>query len=393
MTEGATVAQEALLLTLGGVLLLGLLTSYIGRKTFLPRATLLILFGAVIGGDVLDLIPEAFADWFDIVADMTLVMVGFLLGGKLTRSSLQQSVGVVLWLSLCTSLATLICVAFGLAWLGVPADVAILLGCIATATAPAAVFDVVNESGGKGRFTTVLLSVVALDDAWALVLFAIGVAVVSAGAGQGLEATSLLAAGYDIAGAIGLGLALGFPAAYLTGRLKPGQPVLTEALGLVFLCGGLAMWLDVSYLLAAMVLGAVISNFAKHHDYPFHAIEGIESQFMIIFFILAGASLPFDALAGAGIIGLAYILARTTGKLLGALLGGQLAGADRAVRRWMGVALLPQAGVAIGMALVASNHFPEHRDVLLPLVIGSTVFFEIIGPLFVRLALRRAGDA
>ena len=393
MTEGATVAQEALLLTLGGVLLLGLLTSYIGRKTFLPRATLLILFGAVIGGDVLDLIPEAFADWFDIVADMTLVMVGFLLGGKLTRSSLQQSVGVVLWLSLCTSLATLICVAFGLAWLGVPADVAILLGCIATATAPAAVFDVVNESGGKGRFTTVLLSVVALDDAWALVLFAIGVAVVSAGAGQGLEATSLLAAGYDIAGAIGLGLALGFPAAYLTGRLKPGQPVLTEALGLVFLCGGLAMWLDVSYLLAAMVLGAVISNFAKHHDYPFHAIEGIESQFMIIFFILAGASLPFDALAGAGIIGLGYILARTTGKLLGALLGGQLAGADRVVRRWMGVALLPQAGVAIGMALVASNHFPEHRDVLLPLVIGSTVFFEIIGPLFVRHALRRAGDA
>jgi Kef-type K+ transport system membrane component KefB len=393
MTEGATVAQEALLLTLGGVLLLGLLTSYIGRKTFLPRATLLILFGAVIGGEVLDLIPAAFTDWFDIIADMTLVMVGFLLGGKLTRSSLRDSVGVVLWLSLCAALATLICVAFGLAWLGVPTDVAILLGCIATATAPAAVFDVVSESGGEGRFATVLLSVVALDDVWALVLFAVGVAVVSAGAGQGFEPATLLAAAYDIAGAAVLGVALGFPAAYLTGRLKPGQPVLTEALGLVFLCGGLAMWLGVSYLLAAIVLGAVISNFARHHDYPFHAIEGIESQFMIIFFILAGASLAFDALAGVGIIGLAYILARTTGKLLGARLGGHLAGADRATRHWMGVALLPQAGVAIGMALVASNHFPAYRDVLLPLVIGSTVFFEIVGPLFVRLALRRAGEA
>ncbi len=387
-------ASSQFLLTIGGILLLGLLTSTLARHTFLPRVTLLLIFGILIGKEVLDVIPPVFSDHFEIIADMTLVMVGFLLGGKLTKASLRESAGKVFWISLCaTVIATTIIVSFGLISIGVSQDIAILLGCIASTTAPAAVLDVATEANIKGNFTDLLLSIVALDDVWSLVLFAVGMAVVTSCNGLGGDMSFLLMASKEIGGAVLLGVLIGLPAAYLTGRVKKGQPILTEALGMVFVCGGLAIWLGVSFLIASMVMGTVIANVARHHDYPFHAIEGIEWPFMVIFFVLAGASLELSILKDIGVIGATYILCRATGKYLGAKLGSQISRADQKTKSWMGLALLPQAGVAIGMALVASNQFPEYRQLLLSVVISSTVIFELIGPVFTRLAIRRTQGA
>lgn len=370
--------------------MLGLVTSALGQRSFLPRVTLLLIFGAIIGKDMLDIVPPVFTDRFGIIAEMALLMVGFLLGGKLTMDSLRQSAGKVLWISISAALFTAMIVSAGLVLAGVSMEIAILLGCIASATAPAAVLDVVMETGGETPFRDLLLSIVALDDVWALVLFGIGMALVISvnGAGEGMS--PLLMAAREVGGAVILGVLIGLPAAYLTGRIRQGKPMLTEALGIVFVCGGLAMWLDVSFLLASIVMGAVIANLARHHEYPFHAIEDIEWQFMVVFFVLAGASLELGALRDIGLIGVIYILCRAAGKVLGARIGSQLSRADRVTESWMGAALLPQAGVAIGMALVASNRFPEYRQLLLSVVISSTVFFEIIGPVFTRLAIRRA---
>jgi len=386
-------SSSQFLLTLGGILLLGLVTSTLGQRSFLPRVTLLLIFGIIIGKGMLDIVPPVFSDRFEIIADMALLMVGFLLGGKLTVDSLRQSASKVLWISISAALVTTMIVSLGLIWAGVSKEIAILLGCIASATAPAAVLDVIIETDDKTSFRDLLLSIVALDDVWALVLFGIGMAMVTSlnGAGEGMS--PLLMATKEIGGAVILGILVGLPAAYLTGRIKPGQPILTEALGLVFVCGGLAIWLDVSFLIASMAMGAVIANVAKHHEYPFHAIEGIEWPFMVVFFVLAGVLLELDAMGEIGLIGVIYILCRAIGKYLGARIGSQLSGADQATKNWMGVALFPQAGVAIGMALVASNHFPEYRQALLSVVISSTVFFEIIGPVFTRLALRRTHNA
>ena len=166
--------------------------------------------------------------------------------------------------------------------------------------------------------------------------------------------------------------------------------MLMEALGLVFVCGGIAIWLEVSFLIASIVMGAVVANFARHHEYPFHEIENIEWPFMTIFFVLDGALLELGIINEIGLIGGVYIVSRILGKLLGARLGAHIARAEPVTRCWMGFALLPQAGVAMGMALVASSRFPEFQQVLLTVVISSTIFFEIIGPVFTRTALRRA---
>ncbi len=377
------------LTTIGGVLLFGLLTDFLGRHTFLPRVTLLLLFGLLIGHEGLDLISSVVSERFEIITNIALLMVGFLLGGKLTGESLRSCGSQLFWISVSAVAGTWLAVLLGLLTIGVQLEVAILLACVATATAPAATLDVVVETGSKGRFANLLLEIVAIDDVWALILFAFGVSLVALMMGNEEGAATILSAFWQIGGALLLGLAIGVPAAYLSGRIRPGQPMLIEALGLVFLCGGIAIWLDLSYLIASMVMGSVIVNLARHHDYPFHAIENVDSPMMVLFFVFAGASLELNALVGVGLIGVTYVVCRSAGKLLGAWLGAIWGGSGERVRRWMGLALLPQAGVAIGMALVASTRFPEHRQMLLSVVIGTTIFFELIGPVFSRWALQR----
>ncbi len=380
------------LLTLGALLLVGLITDAIGRRTTLPRVTLLLVFGILIGPSALNLLPEFSERWFPVIANMALLMVGFLLGEKLAFSFLRRNGKVIFLVSLAEVAATSIVMLLGLLIIKVPASVALLLAGIATATAPAATVDVVHEAKASGTFTRTLLGITAIDDAWGLILFSFMLAIAHIVSGQGSSVEALLAGSWEIGGALLLGIGLGIPMAYLTGRIRPGEPTLAEALGLVFVCGGLAFWIGVSFLLASMSMGAAVANLARHHHRPFHAIENIEWPFLILFFVLAGASLHLDSLLQVGVIGSAYIVLRIIGRFLGGWAGGTISRADQTIKRWMGMALLPQAGVALGMTLVAVQHFPSLEDVILPVVIGATVFFELIGPVSTRTALMKAGE-
>ena len=382
-----------LLIAIGWMLLLGLAADVIGRRTFVPRATLLLACGVLIGDGMLGVIPPTISNSFELIANLALMMIGFLLGGKLTASVLNTSGRQIVWISVAAALGTTTVVAIALLLAGAPVEIAILLGCIAAATAPAATVDTVLEFGRETRFSRLLLAIVAVDDAWSLIIFSFGLAFVSMIQGTQDVSVSLLAAAQEIFGAVLLGGTIGLLGAQLTGRIRPGKPMLTEALGLVLICGGAGIWLDVSFLIATMTMGAVIANLAQHHEHPFHEIENIEAPFMVIFFILAGASLEIGALAGLGLLGAVYLLARAGGKVASAWLGAHASRADADTKRWMGVALLPQAGVAIGMALLATNQLPEYRQTILPIVIASTVVFELIGPIFTSMALRQTAPA
>ena len=382
-----------ILITLGILFLLGFVTDAIGRRTQLPRVTLLLILGLLIGAFDIEFLSPRKAEWVPAVTDMALVMVGFLLGEKFTLSSLRQHGRRVLWISVAEVISTAIAVLVGLLLMGVRMDVALLLAGIAPATDPAATIDVVNETKADGVFTRTLLGVVGVDDAWGLILFSIMLTAAQAWSGEGAQTALLLAGAWELCGAFLLGFVLGVPMAYLTGRIKPGEPTLVEALGLVLLCAGLAIWLEVSFLLASMVMGGVVANLARHHTRPFHAIEGIEWPFMILFFVLAGASLHTEAIYRAGFIGGIYIVFRIVGRLMGAWLGSSVCGAGRLMSRWMGMALMPQAGVALGMALVATQRRPDLAGIILPVVIASTVLFEVFGPILTRIGLMKAGEA
>jgi Kef-type K+ transport system membrane component KefB len=381
------------LLTAGALLLLGLATDALGRLTRLPRVTLLILFGILIGPPVLDLLPVNVERWHQLFTEIALVMVGFLLGGKLTARNLRRSGRDILVISLAVVVSSAGAVILGLWLIGVPLELALLLGGIAPATAPAAITSVVDELGARGRFTDTLLGIVAIDDAWGLIAFSVLLALAQGLTGDASGAQALATGAWEVGGALLVGAAIGVPAALLTGRIGEGEPLLTEALGVVLLAAGLALWLEVSFILTAMFAGAVVANLARHHRRPFHEIEHIDWPFMVLFFVLAGASLDVEALAAGGLMAAAYVGLRAAGRVAGSWLGGRFSGVPAEHRRWMGPALMPQAGVALGLALMGASAFPEHQSTLISVVIGSTVVFELTGPVLTRLALRRVGEA
>lgn len=374
-----------LLITLGVLFLAGLAADQVGRMTRLPRVTMLLLLGLLVGGSGLDILPEAATEWFELVSVMALTMVAFLLGGELTRENMTRNGRAIFAVSLSVVIGTTIIVWAGLVLFGLDPRLALLMGALATATDPAAIADVIRQSGIRKTFSETLSGIVAIDDVWGIIVFSLCLALVQQ---SGTWVEPIAGAARDIGGAILLGAAVGFPAAYLTGRLKPGEPMQTEGIGVVFLTAGLALWLEVSFLVAGMTAGALVANLARHHDYAFHEIEHIEWPFMLLFFLLAGASLELDALWSLGWISAVYVGLRILSRVIAGEVGARLGRVPPAEQHAYGPALLPQAGVAVGMALVAAETVPEWGATIMTLTITATVIFEMIGPPCTLAALR-----
>ena len=339
--------EQALLLITLGVLFLGsLLADKVGHLTRLPRVTMLLLLGLLVGPSGLELLPESATELFEPISVVALTMVAFLLGGELTRENMARHGRAISAISLCIVIGTTVIVWVGLTILGLDPGLALLLGAIATATDPAAISDVIRQSGIRNGFTETLNGIVAIDDVWGLLMFSLCLSLIDQSGGW---ATPLVGAGRDIGGAVLLGLG------------NDGVD-----------CHR----------------GAMIANLARHHDHAFHEIEHIEWPFMLLFFLLAGASLELGALWQLGWITLAYVGLRIAARLVSGEIGARIGGVPRAQVHIYGPALLPQAGVAVGMALVAVETFPNWAAPIMTLTIAATVFFEIVGPAATLLALR-----
>lgn len=381
------------LLLLGLLLSVSILADTVARRTRLPRISLLVLVGvgyAVVQQGVLGK-PHGrpLGELSEPLINVALVMVAFLLGGELTLARLKRTGPLILGLSLAVILVGGLVVGLGLTVLGYPLAVAVSLAAISVATDPAAVSEAVRASGDNSLRARVILGIVAIDDAWGIIVFGLAMAALGwALSGNGAEA--LLHAGWELGGALLLGTALGVPAAWLTGRLEPGEPTQVEALALIFLMAGLSTWLGVSALLTAMMAGVLVVNLSPHHTYSFSEIEHIEWPFLVFFFVLSGASIDIAYMETATWLILAYILLRLIGRYFGGHLGLLLLkNPDQAMPPDLGLALTPQAGVAMGMALLAAERFPEQGKLILATTVTSTIVFELIGPILVTRVLRR----
>ena len=328
------------LLALGILFFAGLLADQIGRRTRVPRVTLLLICGLCAGW--IGLLPERIEALTDTIMVAALTFVSFLLGGSLKTDSLKAHGVEIIAISIAIVLVTLSVVTLGLWLLGIDLALALVLASIATATAPAATLDVIRQSGIDNGFARSVKGIVAIDDVWGLMAFSLCLSIATR-----LSETQNaipLSATYEIGGAVLLGLLIGLPAAFLTGRIEEGEPLEVEALGIAFLTAGLALWLEVSFLIAGMVVGALIANLASHHNRAFHEIEHIQWPFMILFFILAGASLHLPSIAALGGIGLAFVLLRTLSRLAGGWLGAALAKSAERDRPLFGIACCRKRG-------------------------------------------------
>ncbi|HJL19083.1 MAG TPA: cation:proton antiporter [Sandaracinaceae bacterium LLY-WYZ-13_1] len=380
------------LLLLGAFLLLGFVAHVAGRRAHVPRVTLLLLVGVLAGPSGLDLVPEAAERWFPLVSRTALTMIGFLLGQHFKWKVLERTGRAVVTLSLVESAAAALAV-LGVLWAaGIDPVVALLFAAVAPATAPAATLDVIRESGARGPVSKTVLRVVAIDDVWGVILFSVLLVAAHVGSGDGGALEAVLHGAWEIAGAVLLGVGLGLPMAWLSGRVRGGHLTLVETLGFVLLAAGAAQLAGTSYLITSMVLGAVVANAARHHRRVFHAIEDVMEPFLIVFFLLAGFEFELDVVWSMSLGGLLYVLARSAGKVAGASLGARLARLRGPARTWVGLCLLPQAGVALGLGLMIRERHPEAGATVLSTLVATTVLFELFGPLVTRFALARAGE-
>ncbi|WNK00415.1 cation:proton antiporter [Thalassospiraceae bacterium LMO-JJ14] len=378
-------------ITIAAVLASGLAVDKVGRATHLPRITLLVIFGVIVGPSGLGFLPDDINAWREVISILALTMIAFLLGEEFSIKGLKAYGPCILKVSFSVVMASLFCIAGGLILLGVPAALAFLMAGVGLATDPAATRDVIVESHADGPVTKTVLGVVAVDDAWAVIIFSIilgFVAVTDSGHNGGL-----LAGFYDVLKAAAVGIGVGIPAAFLSGRLRDGEPTLLEAISIVMLCAGVALVLDVSFLLSGMVAGATVVNLARHHDYSFHEIEHISAPFLILFFVLAGAAIDLVSIFDAGLIGIAFIVLRLAGRFAGGWVGGIFGGMTAQQSKWIGLALTPQAGVALGMALAAGHAAPDMAEDLMTLTVATVVFFEITGPVLTRYVFNHLGEA
>lgn len=374
----------ATIIILGIILSISITADAIANRTSVPRVSVLVLIG--FGYAIL---TQLFTDGVytppleglrEPLIDIALLMVAFLLGGQLTAADLKRIGPLVITLSLSVTIISFIVVFVGLTIIGYSLVVAVTLAAIAVATDPAAVTETINDSGQSNTSTRVILGVVAIDDAWGIIIFGLCMAFLG-GAYSGVGAEALSQPWWELGGAILLGIAFGFPAAWITGRLYPGKPTQVEALALILLLTGISDYLEVSSLLSAIIVGFIVVNFAQHHIRSFGEVENIEWLFLVFFFFLSGASINLEHLDTAILLVFAYILLRVIGRYLGGALG-VIYFKQRAehLPSNIGLALTPQAGIAMGMALLVAERFPGQGNLILTTVVTSTIVFEVFGP-------------
>ncbi|MBF0614746.1 MAG: hypothetical protein G8237_03400 [Magnetococcales bacterium] len=383
--------NSSVLLTLGALFLIGFGADALARRILLPRVTLLLLTGMLLGPTVTGLVSTGQQGWLVVVAQATLCMVGFLLGGRITRQLWQHHGRMVLTISL-TLLTFSSCLMFlGMLWIGAPVSAAILLATIGLTTDPVAPTDVVHELRAEGPFTRILLGVIATNDSLAFVLFTVALSV-AAWFHPVAVPHGVIEVVWELGGAVVIGVVFGRMAALFSDHIQRPDTLLAGMLGLLVLCGALATRLQTAFFLAVMVMGMVTVHHASRPRKPFLIIERFLWPFLILFFLLAGANLKPDALSHIGWFSGVYLGCRLLGELGGAWIGTTLAGAGPHARRWLGAALLPQAGVAMSMTFIAGQRFPDLTDLLMPVVISGVVVFELIGPVMTRIALLRSGE-
>lgn len=380
------------MILMGIILSVSIMADVLAKHTKVPRISILVMVGVLIAFVQQVWLGEQAARLLGELSEplikLALVMVAFLLGSELTLKRLRKTGPLILIISLTVIALGGLTVGAGLLALGFPYIVAISLAAVSVATDPAAVSESVSESGDKRLRAKVILGIVAIDDAWGIIVFGLSMAVL-----QWLYSTNgqlaLLHALWELGGALLLGIIIGVPAAWLTGRLQSGQPTLVEAIALILLLTGLSSLMGVSALLASMVAGTLVANFALHHKRSFREIKHIEWPFLVFFFVLSGASIDLYQLDDALVLTAFYIVLRLAGRVLGGAVGVYFTrNKQDSLPHNIGLALTPQAGVAMGMALLAAERFPEFRETILPVVVISTIVFELVGPLLIKRVLK-----
>ena len=377
----------------------GFFLTRITKLLRLPNVTAYIVAGILIGPYCLNLVPQRIIDGTDFLSDIALAFIAFSTGEFFKLDVLKRNGMKVVWITVMEAVLASVAVFVLTYWiLGLELAFSIVLAALASATAPASTMMTIRQTGAKGDFVDTLLQVVALDDVVGLVLYSVAISVALAslqGAGSFTFATLAEPIALNL-----LVMALGGGFGLLMKLLMPSKRStdnkLIISIALLFSFCGVCALLDVSPLLGCMAMGTVYTNIAEN-DKLFKQLAYFSPPILLLFFVRSGMSFHLDALISAQgalngvpllVIGASYFIVRILGKYLGAWLGCWTVGKSRLVRNYLGLALIPQAGVAIGLAALGARTLggTMGRD-LQTIILASSVLYELIGPGCAKLAL------
>lgn len=375
------------------VLAAGLLCGRIVKLIKLPNVTGYLLAGLLLGPHIFKVLPADIVDQFSVVSEMALAFIAFTIGLTF-KSTYFKRVGITpIVIAFFEALVAVFLVQIALIAIGCDKAFAIVLGAIAAATAPAATIMVIKQYKAKGPVTETLLSVVAIDDAVALMAFGFSVAIANAinGNSQNLV-MSVLDPIIEISLSVLIGVAVGVLMLLPLKYFKKASNRLSIVICAVFLSSGVSVIFGASSLLTTMIAGMTFCNLSQESETIANIADSVTAPIFMMFFVVSGAQLNVGIIPQIGLIGIIYLFVRVIGKILGAFVGAKISHAPDNVCKYIGPTLIPQAGVAIGLTIAAQTAVPDYADRIRAVILCATLIYEIFGPVITKITLVKAGE-
>ncbi len=389
-------------LYLGALLILCLMMGRFVSHFRVPKVTGYLLAGILLSPSAINIFSNVLSQRIDdsicelrFLCDLALGLIAFCIGGEFQNERFKKMGKKIITISLCETFATFFLVFCSLFFFTTNLPVAICLGILAIATAPAATLLVLREYDSEGVVTNSLLILTGLNNFICLTLFTICFPTVIA-LSHGESSTTFILTIFSSLGSMLVSLAAGFILGFLLSvfekRITKANELIVLTVGTIILGIGLAQMLNVSPLLVNLVMGATVINIAKKGKMLFEELKRIDLPIYAAFFALSGASLHWDLLSVVGGVGVLYVAGRVAGKVLGVFYGAVQARASQSLKRYGGCGLLAQAGVALGLALLIEDRDQKLGEVVSTTIFSTVIVFEILGPLAVRWSIVKSGE-
>jgi NhaP-type Na+/H+ or K+/H+ antiporter len=400
--------KEIFLIT--AFLLFALLTVLVAKKYHIPIVVGYVFLGILLSPDIVKYFPYVNKDLkefytfilanMNYITQVALSFIAFTIGSDLSIKKIRRLGKSILYIVVIQSVAAFGIVAAAIYLIGKPFYMALLFGAIASATAPAATVMVIQEYNAEGPLTSTMMAVIAIDDAIALMIFSLINPVAYAQFKGGIDihfSEIMIQPMVEIFGAVVVGLAVGYLAQLLITNLNQKVKKILSAITMILLGTSISIYFGFSHLIANMTVGFTVINFSKKNLQISEYLDTITIPLYALFFIIAGTEIRFSEMGSSSffIIAAVYFIARSIGKIGGASFAAQISDASENVKKYVGLGLLPQSGVAIALAYSVQKQYIEGPEV--GLLIFNTLLFtaavtEILGPLMTKYALLKSGE-
>lgn len=388
-----------ILLVLGELLGAALLGGLVAQKLRLPRVTAYLIVGLLLGPRVFNVTSEEELHSLDMVGKLAMALVLFNMGTNFTLERLRRNMRRALRLSGGELGLTFLLVNLGMLFIGQPMQVAILLGALALATAPATTILVLKENNSEGPVTELTTTLVVFNNLAAVVIFELLLLMVTSllGDAQAEPANEIFNLFRDLLGSAMVGIAGGLIISFACALMNQARWFVLLIAASTYILGT-AESLQFPYLLTFLAMGMTVANASEQAKEIAGQLDRFTGLVCVVFFVIHGAELKIDLLldpanASLLIIAVVYILCRSAGKYFGIYFAAKSERDGQQVKRWLGTTLISQAGAAIALATIAKSALGEPLGDRIQLIILSTVvFFELVGPILIQMAVRNAGE-